>query len=86
MRIYTGFKFGGRNNLLLEYADQGTLEEYLEKTSPPSSAEDIIDLWESVLRVIIGVIRIHNPSSSDTDDQQMFQGYVFCKSSISMSS
>ncbi|KAL8748261.1 MAG: hypothetical protein Q9184_007455 [Pyrenodesmia sp. 2 TL-2023] len=78
VRFFGRFILGGVYNILLEYADMGTLEDYLAKTPPPCTAKDIIDFWHSILSVTRGLMRIHNSTHSislDTDGPRIFQGW-----------
>jgi hypothetical protein len=58
--FYGGWKQDGRYNILLEYADVGTLEAFLQHIDPPAKASDIIDLWESVFQLLQGLLKIHH--------------------------
>ena len=54
-------------HMILEYADGGTLEEYMEK-EPPDNGKDILAFWENVLKLIAGLLKIHNtPASGESD-------------------
>ncbi|KAL8755893.1 MAG: hypothetical protein Q9199_003320 [Rusavskia elegans] len=78
VRFFGRFILGGVYNILLEYADMGTLEDYLAKTPPPCTAKDIIDFWRSILSVTWGLHRIHNSTHSapsGTDGPRIFQGW-----------
>ncbi|PVH88884.1 hypothetical protein DL98DRAFT_565731 [Cadophora sp. DSE1049] len=57
--FYGSFIQGHTFNIILEYADQGTLEHYFSDTSPPSRGVDIINFWESLFRAIWGLKCIH---------------------------
>ena len=74
--FYGGFILDGTYDILLEYADKGTLEEYLASTPPPCTARDIITFWQSFLRVTLGLSRIHGTRESSTEGPQIFQGCV----------
>lgn len=45
--------------LLLEYADQGNLEEFFSSQEHPQSAKDVEMFWTSLLRTLTGLDRIH---------------------------
>lgn len=79
--FYGRFILGGVHNILLEYADKGTLEHFLAQHSPPDTAADVVSFWDSFLGVLVGLVMIHNVSGSSADGQSMFQGYV-CPSPI----
>jgi hypothetical protein len=50
---------GHSYNLILEYADQGTLEEYFEKTAPPCEEEDIVKFWTGMFGILKAIDGIH---------------------------
>ncbi|KAL8996225.1 MAG: hypothetical protein Q9169_004203 [Polycauliona sp. 2 TL-2023] len=78
VRFFGRFTLGGVHNILLEYVDLGTLEDYLRMTPPPCTAKDIIDFWRSTLSVTEGLLRIHNSMHSTlpvTDSPSLFQGW-----------
>ncbi len=62
-------------NVILELADQGTLEQYFARTPPPTSGEDIIAFWRGILGVISALLSIHGIPYSDYEGPQIFQGY-----------
>ncbi|KAF2230731.1 kinase-like protein [Viridothelium virens] len=57
--FYGSFRHGRRLNVLLEYADGGTLEDYFKQHSPPSRGVEIIDFWESLSGILKGLHAIH---------------------------
>lgn len=66
------FTRGDSYNLLLEYADQKTLEDYF-KREPPTESEDIIRFWEELFEIVFAVNIIHEAIRGES---QEFQGYV----------
>ena len=74
--FYGNFVHGDHYNLLLEFADQGSLEDYFCKVRPPSKAEDIISFWRELFRLIDSLVGIHNVQIDDATGSQIFQGYV----------
>jgi hypothetical protein len=64
--FYGGWKQDGRYNILLEYADVGTLEAFMLRTDPPDKDSDIIDLWESVFQLLQGLLKIHHEENINT--------------------
>ncbi|MCJ1271366.1 hypothetical protein MMC22_011266 [Lobaria immixta] len=59
IKFLGAYKQGDIYNILLEYADCGTLEDYFQTVSPPSLGEDIIRFWKGLLNVIKALSRIH---------------------------
>ncbi|KAI3394706.1 hypothetical protein diail_2291 [Diaporthe ilicicola] len=59
VKCHATFKHGETYNLVMEWVSGGDLLEYFGKTRPPRTSEDIIDFWESLTRLVIGLYRIH---------------------------
>nr|KAK5446067.1 hypothetical protein LTR18_003986 [Exophiala xenobiotica] len=75
--FYGSFKHGDTWNILLEYADCGSLEIYFNTAEPPSTGEDIIKQWKSMFEIIKAVRDIHTIQPRDTPDAApVFNGYV----------
>jgi serine/threonine protein kinase len=75
--FYGSFKQGNRFNILLEYADIGSLDKYFKRVFPPTSGEDIIKFWESLFMLLEGLLKIHAPrDNSSLDQSQPLQGYI----------
>lgn len=75
---YGGFVHGDSYNIILEYADQGTLENFMRRTKPPSVTEDIVLFWDRFLRITHGIMTIHGHIGSDSSASQILKGYVVC--------
>jgi serine/threonine protein kinase len=76
IKFYGSFARGDSYNVLLEYADKGTLADYFKNESPPSEGEEIIRFWEAMFKLIDALRRIHEIGSDDSDGPRVFQGYV----------
>lgn len=76
IRFHGSFTRGDSYNVLLEYADKGTLAEYFQKESPPSEGEEIIKFWETMFELIDALRRIHEVGSDASEWPGVFQGYV----------
>ena len=72
--FHGSFVLDGTFNILLEYADKGTLDDFLSRTPPPCTAGDIITFWKSFLDITLGLVRIHNASSGNIEGPQIFNG------------
>ncbi|MDI1492535.1 MAG: hypothetical protein OHK93_003749 [Ramalina farinacea] len=57
--FYGNFMWGSSRNILLEYADCGTLKDYMKDKAPPVRAEDIERFWNNVLALLDGLLTIH---------------------------
>lgn len=62
------FKHSDTYNILLEYADGGTLEDFFQNISPPSLAEHMILFWERLFDIFKALSRIHATELSDGCD------------------
>ena len=78
IRFYGSFKQLDRFNVLLEYADIGTLEQYWKQLPPPRTGEEMISFWNQMFQLIGAVKYVHHEGQSDASDeeQQLLQGYV----------
>ncbi|KAK0102819.1 hypothetical protein ONS95_000980 [Cadophora gregata] len=72
---YGSFTRGGTFNVILEYADKGTLKEFFEKQLPPTSGEGIIRFWEGLFQLIDALLKIHTVDADETERPQIFQGW-----------
>ena len=59
------YKQGDSYNILLEYANHGTLENFFQNVAPPTLAEDIVMFWERLFNVIKALSRIHASERPD---------------------
>jgi hypothetical protein len=53
-----------RHYALLEFADRGTLEDFIKKQAPPQTNDEVAAFWGGMLSVIDAIILLHGPSSS----------------------
>ena len=72
--FYGSYVRDGRYNLILEYADQGNLEEYFRNTAPPSIGHDIVQFWSRLFSVIPALDKIHELPPSEIGDLHSQQG------------
>ena len=73
---YGGFIHGNSYNIILEYADQGTLETFMRKIKSPSSPEDTLLFWDRLFDVTHGIMTIHGKIGKDSSASQILKGYV----------
>lgn len=64
IRFHGSYIHGDSYNILLEFADKGSLDEYFQKQMPPSRGRDIIKFWDSLLQLIKALKAIHSFSGS----------------------
>lgn len=73
--FYGAFRQNGSFNIILQYANVGTLEDYFQKAKPPKRGKDILKLWRNLFRLTDPLIDIHDLSSSnDAEQPRIFQG------------
>ncbi|GME26801.1 hypothetical protein MMC30_005887 [Neofusicoccum parvum] len=77
--FYGSFIHNGTFNIILEFADQGTLNEFFERVTPPSTTKDIRDFWSAMFNLIGAIMTIHNlqvqeENGQDEDDCLSFRG------------
>ncbi|CAK4030412.1 SPS1, Serine threonine kinase [Lecanosticta acicola] len=53
------FEYRETLNIVLEYAEGGTLEQYSQTNQPPSDGKSIIDFWEAIFGLCHALHRIH---------------------------
>ena len=73
---YGSFIHGNSYNVILEYADQGTLETFIKKTKSPSSPEETLLIWDRLFDVTHGLVTIHGKIGNDSSASQILNGYV----------
>jgi hypothetical protein len=61
--FYGAFVSRRKYNLLFEYADKGTLEQYFHHVNAPFTGEDILMFWTSLFQIIEALARIHRVKS-----------------------
>lgn len=57
--FYGNFMRGTSHNILLEYADRGTLQDYIMNVQPPVQREQIQEFWQNVSGLFNGLAIIH---------------------------
>jgi serine/threonine protein kinase len=75
VRFYGSWRQGGRYNMLLEYVDGGSLEDFFRKNMPPTRGEDILKFWENILELSKAVMHIHRLPSTE-GSRRSLQGSV----------
>ena len=60
--FYGSFVRDGTYNIILEYADRGTLDKYMEVTPEPKSPSEIMKFWDRIFAVMQGLAHIHGTS------------------------
>lgn len=60
IEYYGSFIKGEKSfNIILEFADQGTLENYFQNQQPPTTGVDIHNFWKGLFQLIRALMTIH---------------------------
>ena len=77
IHFYGSFIQNGTFNIILDFADQGTLEEYFQNVFPPTSGKDIEHFWASLCGILKALIHIHEVDGQNALwGPQILQGFV----------
>jgi serine/threonine protein kinase len=71
IKFHGSYTHGNDFNILLEYADKGTLEEYFQRQTPPNRSGDIIKFWDGLFQLIKAVKTIHSFSGFVTNPAEL---------------
>ncbi|KAJ0124541.1 hypothetical protein J7T55_005879 [Diaporthe amygdali] len=77
IKCYASFRHGATYNLVMEWIPGGDLLGYFRNTSPPRTAEEIIDFWDSLSKLTVGLRRIHQVVVSGERSDQYQVPYQF---------
>ncbi|KAL1622121.1 hypothetical protein SLS54_005186 [Diplodia seriata] len=72
--FFGSFIHGDTYNLLLEYADQGTLEDYFHNVSAPWQSDDISSFWSGLSGISKALVAIHGEIEREGDESPIQQG------------
>ena len=72
--FYGSFVRGENFNIILEHADLGSLEDFMQRVQPPSSIEDTILFWDNLFNVTHGLVTIHNTKEGNAKEPQTLLG------------
>jgi len=80
--FYGNYRQGDSYNVILEFADKGSLEEYFRTVPPPREYEDIIEFWMGLFAVLKALTTIHNIElHSPKGESKALNGFVHGPSS-----
>lgn len=69
------FTRGNSFNVILEFADRGSLEEYFKTVWPPADGEQIIQFWEALSDILTALMKIHNVKPDDAGGGRTILGW-----------
>lgn len=64
LNFYGSYVHGDDYNILMEYADKGSLEDFYLKETPPGRGQEIIKFWEGLFQLIKSLKVIHSVRES----------------------
>lgn len=67
IRFYGSYKHGTTFHIILEYANEGTLEDFFQKGAPPTNPHNIYVFWRNILQLLCALITLHNVGKEDTE-------------------
>ncbi|KAJ4305090.1 hypothetical protein N0V90_000620 [Kalmusia sp. IMI 367209] len=71
--FYGSWEHGNIYNVLLEYADQGTLLDFFHTVPPPTRAEDITQFWKRLFDIVQALVSIHEiPEDTDAPSNSIY--------------
>ena len=71
---YGSFTHGNSYNMIFEYADGGTLEDFMQKIGPPTSVEDVLRFWDRLSVIFAGAATLHGHVEGKASASQHFHG------------
>ena len=72
--FYGGFEQESSYNIILEYADGGNLDQYMELTPSPTNRQERHDFWINFLDIFDGLAVIHGEGEDVSNDLQILLG------------
>jgi len=77
IEYYGSFVRDGTYSIILEYADRGTLDQYMKNTDEPTDIGEIMTFWKCFLAIFHGLDHIHGTKSPslNPDEPGSLHGY-----------
>lgn len=72
--FFSSYCVGGTYSILLEFADVGTLEDYMHNVDEPKSGREILDFWSSLLEILTPLMTIHGLQTHDSYETRFMLG------------
>ena len=63
LRLFGTFTWLERQYLMFDYADGGTLENFMKRETPRRTGRDILNFWSALLETFKGLHMIHHPGA-----------------------
>jgi hypothetical protein len=74
VKFYGSFTQEESRNVILEYADQGTLADYYQRFKNPMEEKDTTDFWERLCNLARGLRQIHDVGLHEGEPTSSFHG------------
>ena len=68
--FYGSFVQNETYNVLLQYADGGTLEDYFQNVDPPRHPSHTYQFWKSSFGLFMAINRIHDMNPNEEDGRK----------------
>ncbi|KAL8879653.1 MAG: hypothetical protein Q9198_002778 [Flavoplaca austrocitrina] len=75
IEYYGSFIRRGTYNIILEYADRGTLDDYMKDTAEPKTVNEIRSFWKNFLASMRGLVQIHGTHEPAFDGPKILLGW-----------
>ncbi|KAL8769016.1 MAG: hypothetical protein Q9209_004933 [Squamulea sp. 1 TL-2023] len=75
IEFYGSFVRDGTYNIILEYADRGTLDDYMKNTPEPKTITEITTFWRNFFPVMHGLAHVHGTPGTASDGPNILLGY-----------
>ncbi|KAL9039214.1 MAG: hypothetical protein Q9180_002660, partial [Flavoplaca navasiana] len=75
MEYYGSIVRRGTYSIILEYADRGTLDDYMKNTAEPKTVTEIRSFWENFLASMRGLVQIHGTHQPASDGPNILLGW-----------
>lgn len=69
IKSYGQYEQGDTLNIVLEFMDLGSLTDYMRNNPRPQTAEEIIDLWESMQGLLDALSSLHQGHTSENQNE-----------------
>ncbi|KAL9034527.1 MAG: hypothetical protein Q9214_007005, partial [Letrouitia sp. 1 TL-2023] len=73
--FYGGFERENMYNIILEYADGGSLDEFMERTPAPPDSNQLSIFWNQFFNILNGLAIIHGEGSEEGNGPHMLLGW-----------
>lgn len=65
--FYGSYRHRNTFHIILEYANDGTLEDFFQNVEPPTNPHDIYVFSRNILQLLCALTTLHNVGKEDTE-------------------